>query len=235
MNEMSNVGFRIYTKIHRPSPELVESFKGLPVANIADEMNRFFCVDARVKPMNKVALLGPAFTVRARTADNLLLHKAIAMAQPGDVIVVDVQGDLVNSITGEIMMREACKKGLGGVVIDGAVRDSEALRELNMAVYAAGVTPKGPYKDGPGEINVPISCGGVVVNPGDIVVGDADGIVVISPQDAPDLLVKAKAKFEKEQEIFRAIEAGTRDKSWIERELKARGCEVIEGYYRKDN
>ena len=229
---MSNVGFRIYTKINRPSAELVESFKGLPVANIADEMNRFFCMDARIKPMNKTPLLGPAFTVRTRTGDNLLLHKAIDMAQPGDVIVVDVQGEVVNAITGEIMMREARKKGLGGVIVDGAVRDSEALRELDMPVYAAGVTPKGPYKDGPGEINVPISCGGVVVNPGDIVVGDADGVVVITPEDAPGLLIKAKAKFQKEQEIFQAIEAGTRDKTWIERELKARGCEVIDGYCR---
>lgn len=232
---MSNIGFRIYTKIHRPSLELVENFKGLPVANIADEMNRFFCMDARIKPMNKSPLLGTAFTVRTRTADNLLLHKAIEMAQPGDVIVVDAQGEVVNAITGEIMMREAAKKGLSGVIVDGAVRDSEALRELDMPVYAAGVTPKGPYKDGPGEINVPISCGGIVVNPGDIVVGDADGIVIINPQDAPVVLVKAQAKFQKEQEIFKAIEAGTRDKSWIEKELKSRGCEVIDDYCKQSD
>ncbi len=229
---MSNVGFRVYTKINRPNPELVASFKGLPVANIADEMNRFFCMDACIKPMNKALLLGTAFTVRTRTADNLLLHKAIDMAQPGDVIVVDAQRDLVNAITGEIMMTEARKKGLAGVVIDGAVRDAQALHEMDMPVYAAGVTPKGPYKDGPGEINVPICCGGVVVNPGDIIVGDADGIVVITPQDASEILVKAQAKFQKEQEIFRAIEAGTRDKAWIDRDLKARGCELIDGYCR---
>jgi regulator of RNase E activity RraA len=152
------------------------------------------------------------------------------MAQPGDVIVVDAQGEFANSITGEIMMREACKKGISGVIIDGAVRDSEALHELDMPVYAAAVTPKGPYKDGPGEINVPISCGGIVINPGDILVGDADGIVVITPKDAPEVLVKARAKFQKEQEIFKAIEAGKRDKSWIDRELKSRGCEVIDDY-----
>lgn len=231
MRNMSNLGFRIFTKIHRPDPELIEGFRGIPVANIADEMNRFFCMDASIKPMNKLPLLGTAFTVRTRSADNLLLHKAIDMAQPGDIIIVDAQKELVNAITGEIMMREASKKGIGGVVIDGAVRDSEALSELAMPVYAAGVTPKGPYKDGPGEINVPISCGGVVVNPGDVIVGDADGIVVIKPQDAADLVVKAKAKFQKEQDIFRAIEAGARDKTWIDKELKARGCEVIDSYY----
>lgn len=229
---MSNAGFRIYTKVNRPSKEIIEAFKGLPVANIADEMNRFFCVDARIKPLNKAPLLGPAFTVKARTADNLLFHKALDLAQPGDIIVVDVQGDIVNSVTGEIMMREAMKRGVAGIVIDGAVRDSDALREMDMAIYAAGITPKGPYKDGPGEINVPICCGGIVVNPGDILVGDADGIVVINPQDAPVIAEKAKAKQAKEQAIFKAIEEGTRDKSWMDKELKARGCEIIDDYYR---
>ncbi len=230
---MGNAGFRIYTKVKRPDKELVEGFRGLPVANIADEMNRFFCVDARIRPINKTPLLGTAVTVKARTADNLLFHKALDLAQPGDVIVVDVQGDLVNSVTGEIMMREAIKKGLAGVVIDGAVRDADALRDITaMAIYAAGVTPKGPYKDGPGEINVPVSCGGIVVNPGDIVVGDGDGIVVIHPQDAPVILEKAKSKYAKEQAIFQAIAEGTRDKSWIDKELKARGCEIIDDYYK---
>ena len=157
---MSNAGFRIYTKIRRPARELVEEFRGLPVANIADEMNRLFCVDARIKPLNHTPLLGTAFTVKAKVGDNLMFHKAIDMAQPGDVIVVDVQGDLTNSLTGEIMMRLAAKRGLAGVVVDGAVRDADALREMEFSVYAAGVTPKGPYKEGPGEINVPVSCGG---------------------------------------------------------------------------
>ena len=229
---MSNAGFRIFTKVNRPEKELVEAFRGLPAANIADEMNRLFCVDARIKLVNNVPLLGPAFTVKARVGDNLLFHKALELAQPGDVIVVDGQGDLMNAITGEIMMTEARKKGIAGIVIDGAIRDVEALKAMDkMAIYAAGVTPKGPYKDGPGEINVPVCCGGIVVNPGDILVGDADGIVVINPQDAPELVEKAKGKQAKEQAIFKAIEAGNRDKSWIDRELKARGCEIIDDYY----
>jgi RraA family protein len=212
--------------------DLIEQFRGLPVANIADEMNRFSCVDARIRPMNSTPLLGTAFTVKSRVADNLLLHKALVMAQPGDVIVVDAQGDTVNSLTGGIMMTGAAKKGLAGVVFDGAVRDSEELKALDMAIYAAGVTPKGPYKDGPGEINVPICCGGVVVNPGDIVVGDGDGIVIINPNDALVILEKTKVKFLKEQEIYKAIEKGVRDKSWIDKELKARGCEIIDDYYK---
>jgi len=230
---MSNAGFRIYTKVNRPSKELIEQFRGLPVANIADEMNRFDCVDARIKPYNSAPLLGPAFTVKARIGDNLMLHKALDLAQPGDVLVVDVQGDLANSLTGEIMMRQAMKKGFAGVVIDGAIRDVEALREMDMAIYAAGVTPKGPYKDGPGEINVPVSCGGVVVNPGDILVGDADGIVVIRPQDAPILAEKAKGKLKKEQATFKSIEEGTLDRSMYSDEVFIKkGCEIIDDYYK---
>ena len=231
---MSNVGFRIYTKINRPSRELVEKFAGLPVANIADEMNRFGCMDARIKPLNGTPLLGTAFTVKARIGDNLMFHKALDMAQPGDVIVVDGRGDLANALTGEIMIRQALKKGLAGVVVDGAVRDTDALRQTDMAIYAAGITPQGPYKDGPGEINVPVCCGGVTVNPGDIIVGDGDGIVVISPRDAAAIAEKAKAKLQKEQAIFKAIEEGTHDRSMYSDEaFVKRGCEIIDDFWRQ--
>ena len=230
---MSNAGCRIFLKMDRPSRELVEGFKGLPVANIADEMNRFFCVDARIRPYNTKPLLGTAFTVKARVADNLLLLKALELAQPGDVIIVDAQGDLANAITGEIMMTQAAINGLAGVVIDGAIRDAEAMKELDMPVYAAGVQPKGPYKDGPGEINVPVSCGGVVVNPGDILVGDADGIVVIRPQDAPVVAEKAKGKLRKEQATMKAIEEGTLDRSMYSDEaFIKKGCEIIDDFYK---
>nr|WP_092070121.1 RraA family protein [Dendrosporobacter quercicolus]NSL48134.1 RraA family protein [Dendrosporobacter quercicolus DSM 1736]SDM06623.1 RraA famliy [Dendrosporobacter quercicolus] len=230
---MSNVGFRIFKKVNRPGRELIDAFAGLPVANIADEMNRFSCVAARIKAVNKALLLGPAFTVKARIGDNMLFHKALDLAEPGDIIVVDVQGDTVNSVTGEIMMRQALKKGLGGIVIDGAVRDIGALREMSMPIYAAAVTPQGPYKDGPGEINVPVSIGGVVVNPGDILAGDADGIVVIRPQDAAVIAAKAKAKQQKEAETFKAIEAGTLDRSaYSDEAFIKKGCQIIDDFYR---
>ncbi len=225
---MSNVGFRIYTKIERASKELVEGFKGLPTPNIADNMNRFSCVHAEIKPFNEIQLLGTAFTVKSSTADNLLFHKALDIAQPGDVIVVDVQGDVVNSVTGEIMMRYAMSKGIAGFLIDGAIRDSGALKELEFPVYARAANPKGPYKDGPGEINVPVSCGGVVVNPGDILVGDADGVVVISPEDAPAILEKARATFAKEAGIFKAIKDGDWNRSWVDELLELKGCEIVD-------
>lgn len=224
---MANVGFRIFSVANRPGKELVEGFKGLPVANIADEMNRLYCVNARIKPLNNVPLLGTAFTVKSRVGDNLMLHKAIDMAQPGEIIVVDVQGDVTNAVTGEIMMRQAVKRGIAGVVVDGAVRDADALRVLPMPVYAAGIQPNGPFKDGPGEINVPVCCGGIVVKPGDILVGDADGIVVIDPQDAPEILKKAREKYKQEQIKFKSIEEGTMDRSWVDKTLIKLGCEFI--------
>jgi regulator of RNase E activity RraA len=225
---MANVGFRIYTKITRPPKELVEAFRGLATPNIADNMSRFFCVDADIRPMSKGHLLGTAFTVRARPGDNLMFHKALDLAQPGDVIVVAGQGEMSNSLCGEIMVRYAIKKNLAGFLIDGAIRDSGPISELDFPVYARGAQPKGPYKDGPGEINVPVACGGVVIQSGDILVGDQDGVVVIRPEDAEDILAKTKAIQAKEAGIFTAIENGTWDRTWVNKTLQEKGCEIIE-------
>lgn len=223
---MPAVGFRINTNFQRPPRDLIDSFAGLPVANIADTMSRMFCIDARIRPLNDAPLLGPAFTVSSRPGDNLLLHKAIDMAQPGDIVVVDAQGDMSNSLIGELMIRWSIRRKVGGFIIDGAVRDVAYLRTLGIPVYAAGVTPAGPYKDGPGEINVTISCGGVTIRPGDILVGDADGVVVIAPSDAPDILQKARAKLQDEKKTIAAIDAGTWDRSWVDKALAAKGCQI---------
>lgn len=216
-------GLRIYRDFARPDPALVEGFRGIPASVVSDDMNRFFCVDAQIEPMNAAHLLGTAFTVRSSTADNLMVHAALELAKPGDIIVVDVQGDLNNAVVGEIVLRYAMSRGIGGFLIDGAVRDAGGIRGLPIPVYARGVTPKGPYKDGPGEINVPVVCGGVVVNPGDIVVGDEDGVVVVRRQDAAEVLALARARLAEEAATLAAIEAGTADKSWVEATLKAKG------------
>ncbi|MEW6262257.1 MAG: RraA family protein [Thermodesulfobacteriota bacterium] len=225
---MANVGLRINTRINRPLKELIEGFAGLPVSNIADMMNRMYCLDARIRPLNSAPLLGPAFTIKARAGDNLLLHKALDISQPGDVLVVDAQGDLSNSVFGQLMALWAKKRGIGGVVIDGAIRDIGALKKMDIPIYAAGITPAGPYKEGPGEINCPISCGGVVINPGDILVGDEDGIAVIKQEDAPELLEKAKAKYLAEQKTVEEIKDKKWDRTWIDITLQDRGCEYID-------
>lgn len=229
---MANVGFRVFTKVNRPAKDLIEGFKELPVANIADMMNRTSVLDARIKKISKGDLLGPAFTVKTRAGDNLMFHKALQMAEAGDVIIIDAHGDETNSITGEIMMHTAIYKKLGGIIIDGAVRDIATLREMEIPIYATGVTPAGPYKEGPGEINAPISIGSVVVRPGDILIGDDDGIVVVRPEDAPELIEKTRKKHATEIETIKAIQEGRRDNSWIDKELTTRGCEIIEDYYK---
>ncbi len=142
--------------------------------------------------------------------------------------MVDAQGDITNSITGELMITLMQELGISGLIVDGAIRDLGAIKEMDFPVYAAGVQPKGPYKDGPGEINVPISCGGVVVNPGDILVGDDDAVVAILPKDAPELLQKAKATVAKEAGIMESIKNNKWDRSWVDKVLREKDCEFID-------
>jgi RraA family protein len=223
---MTNVGLRINETIDRPQKSLIDAFKGLPVANIGDSVNRTFCMHPSIRPYNDNLLAGPAFTVKVRPGDNLMLHKALDLAAPGDIIVVDGQGDMSNALIGELMVLWAIKRGLGGIIIDGAIRDVTRLKTVSIPVYAAGVTPAGPYKEGPGEINFAVVCGGVVVNPGDIIVGDADGVVVIRPGDAANVLEKANAKSRDEQQTLRDIENGTWARGWVDSTLVAKGCEL---------
>ena len=147
------------------------------------------------------------FRSKAPIGDNLFFHQALDMAQPGDIIVVDGASGCNRSLAGEIMLRFACMKGLAGVVVDGCLRDLDGIETLDMPVYAKGITPQGPWKFGPGEINVPVSCGGQVVFPGDILVGDKDGIVVIRPQDAIALAEVAQKKKASEDKTFALMES----------------------------
>ncbi|MDQ0206139.1 RraA family protein [Alkalicoccobacillus murimartini] len=225
---MTNVGFRINQLTNRPSKELIQSFAGIPAANIGDGINRTFCMNSRIRPYNRVPLLGSAFTVKARAGDNLLLNKAIDMAEPGDVIVVDGGGELSNALLGEMMITWANNRNIAGFIVDGAIRDADDIAEMTIPVYAAGVSPAGPYKDGPGEINVPISCGGVTIHPGDIIVGDGDGVVVIQSEDAPVVLEKAKAVIQTEKAMMESIQNGTWNRSWVDEKLKEKGCEFVE-------
>lgn len=224
---MKNAGFCIYTKINRPARELIDSFAAIPVANIDDCMNRTACLDAKIRPMNQARLLGTALTVKARPGDNLLTYKAIQLAQPGDVIVIATQGETSNAIIGELMITWAQRKGVAGFVIDGAIRDADAIANMSIPVYAAGVNPNGPYKEGPGEINVPVALHGVVVHPGDILVGDGDGVIAINPQEAAEILQKAKAVADKEAGIMKAIQADSWDTSWVDKMLIEKGCTIL--------
>jgi len=222
------IGFRILKRRRKASEALAAKSKGIPVSNISDSMSRLFAGGPTLLPMHKGGgmMVGPAFTVRTRPNDNLLIHKAFDLAEPGDVVVVDAGGELTHALVGEIMLSHARKRGIAGVVINGAVRDSGWIRQNDYPVYAAGVTHRGPYKDGPGEINVPLAIGGMVIEPGDLIVGDEDGFLSLPYDHAEAILAAAKKKNEAEEKQIKEILAGTSDRSWVDASLTRLGCEI---------
>ena len=221
------IGFRILNRERTASKELVAEFAKLPVANVSDSMARMTAAGPTLRPMHASGgMAGVALTVKARPGDNLMLHKAIDMAVPGEVIVVDAGGDLANALMGELMLAYAIKKGVVGFVLNGAIRDLDNFRATNLPTYAAGVTHRGPYKDGPGEINVPIAIDGMVIHPGDIMIGDSDGVLCVPIDGAEEILKSTQAKSEAEIKQMAAIEAGTNDRSWVDRALIQRGCNL---------
>lgn len=219
------IGFRILNRTQVAPKALVDAFAKLPVANVSDSMSRMTAAGSRIRPMHASGgMAGVALTVKARPGDNLMLHKAIDMARPGDVIVVDAGGDTTNALFGEMMLAYAIKRGVAGLVFNGAIRDADAIRETNHPVFAAGVIHRGPYKDGPGEINVPVSIDGMVVHPGDIVIGDGDGVLCVPMAEAEEILGKAQAKLDAETRQMQAIAEGTNDRAWVDVALKKLGC-----------
>jgi len=211
----------------RPDPRLVAELARMVTPHLSDSMERLYAGGHQLRPMHKEGkLAGPAFTVRTAAGDNLLVHKALDSAQRGDVIVVDAGGWLDNAIIGELMAARARQRGIAGIVIWGAIRDSAELGAGSYPVYAAGVTHRGPYKNGPGEINVPVVIGGMPVNPGDIIVGDADGLVAVPQDQAEHVLASAKSILEKETASMKQILAGTVDRSWVDKALKEKGYKI---------
>ncbi|CAH0291306.1 4-hydroxy-4-methyl-2-oxoglutarate aldolase/4-carboxy-4-hydroxy-2-oxoadipate aldolase [Peribacillus simplex] len=223
-----NIGFRVFPVENRVDKRIVEEFQNVVTPHISDNMSRLQGAISDLRPYHKGGkLVGTAVTVKTRPGDNLMVHKAIDLAQPGDVIVVDAGGDTTNAIVGEIMQRIAKKNGIAGFVIYGAIRDSLAFKHDSFPIYAKGVTHRGPYKDGPGEINVRISLGGMIINPGDLIVGDEDGLIVVPIENVEEILQKVKIQAQREEEIFQSIEQGTVDRSWVDSTLKEKGCEIF--------
>jgi regulator of RNase E activity RraA len=221
-----SVGLRILRRSRKVSDEVIERFSSLPVANVSDSMARMSAGGANLRPMHAGGgLAGPALTVKTRPGDNLMLHKALDLAEAGDVIVVDGGGDLTNSLMGELMLAHAETKRLAGIVIHGAVRDVAYMRSRSFPVFAAGVTHRGPYKDGPGEINVPIAIEGMVIHPGDLVLGD-DGVLCVPFDYCEQVYAAAKAKYDAEQRSMQAILAGTDDRTWVDATLRKLNCEI---------
>jgi len=230
------VGKRIFLKRNLPDKEIIDGFKNIPASNIADVMERNSAMNPRIKlvsDIKKKIMVGPAFTVKVRAGDNLLIHAAMSYSNEGDVIVVSNEEDNTRSLVGEIMLTYLKNtKKIAGIVLDGPIRDIDEVKGWDFPIYCTGTTPGGPYKDGPGEINVPISCGGLSINPGDIIVGDADGVIVIPLNDAEEILEKAKEFKINDQNKVKAVKEDKLDQSWVKNALEEKGIEIIDDSYK---
>jgi regulator of RNase E activity RraA len=223
MTRNGKIGFRIVSGAPRPDGELVARFRGIPAANLADAMGRFNFMDPGIVRRSGGGVCGPALTVRSRPGDNLMVHKAMELAQPGDVVVVNTGENLTTAVFGELMCRTAMAARVGGIVVDGAIRDVEAIRALGFPAHSRAVSIGSCDKDGPGEINVPIACGGTVVMPGDIVVGDCDGVAVVPREEAAQVLELVHELMEREKKRTREIEGGLLFKGEIDDTLRKKG------------
>jgi regulator of RNase E activity RraA len=212
---------RLHPPGPRPDPALLEQCLDLPTSILSDSMERV----GGLRGLHWVPgggwprVAGPALTVRTRPGDNLVVHRALDLAVPGDVLVVDGGGSLERAVLGEIMGRYAVARGIAALVVDGAVRDAEGLAAGPIPVFALGINHLGPYKDGPGEVHGPVQAGGTVVRSGDVVVGDGDGVVVLPHERAAELVALGRERLAAEEEQFAQIATGTLDRSWITRAL----------------
>ncbi|MFP9139180.1 RraA family protein [Devosia sp. XGJD_8] len=216
------IGFRIAAERIRADQALIERFAKVPVACISDSMRRLVAGGARLRPIGAAKMCGPAFVVKTAPGDNLMVHKALSLAKPGDIIVVDAGGDLTNAIIGERMVTVAHERKLAGMIINGAIRDADTLKHHTMPVFAAGITHRGPYKNGPGEINFPIAIDGMVIESGDIIIADDDGFVCVPIRDAAAVCTAAEKKFEHETNTPPGSDGKSDDV------LRALGCEFPE-------
>jgi regulator of RNase E activity RraA len=220
------LGFRILPAPSRLPGEIVERFRGLASSNLADAMGRFGFMDPGMRSRSGFPLCGLAVTVQCRPADNLMVHKALEIAEPGEIVVVSTSGNTTSAVFGELMCHTAATKKLGGIIVDGAIRDVDGIRRLGFPAFSRSVSPGGCDKDGPGEINVPIACGNTVVMPGDIVVGDDDGVAVIPREHTAEVLARVDALMTRERDRIAEIKDGALYKAEIDDALRKKG--VIE-------
>ena len=230
--EVGKPGFRYRTDFERPDETLVQAFKdlmdqtGCLTGNVGDCLGRNAAMNSRVKVLSDgMKVVGPALTVRVPPDDNLMIHKALTLIKPGDVIVIDAGGDHSCALLGLLMVQTARKMGAAGLVIDGDIRDAAELKRLDFPLFAAGISPNGPLKEGPGEINYAISCGGQAVFPGDIIVGDDDGVVVVKQEHAQGCIAQVKNVIAGEEKRLAEIAQGITTRPGLDDILRAKGVE----------
>jgi regulator of RNase E activity RraA len=208
----------------RVSPESVARARRYPAAVLCDVQGRRGALHGRIGPLNpRMSVCGPAFTVEVRPGDNLMVHLALALARPGDVIVVDGKADQTCALIGDLMVTQAQAAKLGGLVIDAACRDWNEIASRDFPVFACGANPCGPTKGLPGRLGIPISVGGTAVEPGDLVVGDADGVVVIPRLQVQAVLAAAEDKLAAERQRLDEIARGLLVSPWLDDALAQAG------------
>jgi RraA family protein len=221
-------GFRITFDIPRPNMNLIEMFSEFSSADISDQLNRLYGVDCSIR---RIAgpdrpLIGPAATVKVFPGDNLMVHKALDIAKTGDVVVVDAGGSMKNAVLGDIISTKARHRGIAGFIVDGYVRDASAIRALGFPVYARGENMIGPLHRGPGEINFPVCCGGIVVSPGDIIVADSNGVVIVPRDHIVVVHERLVAVRERQASYLANVKRGVFSNAWVDQLLAREGCEV---------
>lgn len=224
INMNGKIGFKIKKDFQRSDKKILERLKSIGTCAVSDGLNKFNTMHHSIKPINEeFVICGNALTVKMRPGDNLMLHKAIGLARPGDVIVVDTCGSDTNSVMGELMATSAFRSGVEAIIVDGGIRDIMELRKHHYPVFAKYVTPAVGDKDGPGVINDLICCGNVAVQPGDIILGDANGVVVIRQDEVEEVLTGAEKKLTKDKNRMKEILNGVITKPDIDKTLKEKG------------
>lgn len=218
-------GFMIRTGFQRPHSDTIDGFSEFETADVSDAMNRLYAMNGEIRNLsNDKELLGPACTVKLYPGDNLMIHKTLDIAKPGDVVVVDCSGAMTNAVFGDLVANKAKHRGIAGFIIDGLIRDLPGVQETGLPVYARGVTPFGPLHRGPGEINTSISCGGVVVNPGDIIKADMTGIAVVPGNFGEEILGRLRANKERQADYVASVKRGEFSNAWVDEQLRDTGC-----------
>jgi RraA family protein len=224
-------GFRVRANTRRPPSTVVDELATFDTATISDVLNRLYTMNAAIGPLTspELRLAGPACTVKVFPGDNLMVHKSLDLAAPGDVVVVDASSSHLTAVLGDLVVTKARHRGIAGFVVDGLVRDLPGILALgDLPVYARGVTPIGPLHRGPGEVNYPVSVGGIVVQPGDVVIGDADGIVVVPFEAAEDVRARLTARAEAESAYVAAVRRGEFSNDWVDEALAAGGLDGVD-------
>src|SRR3954447_1226968 len=222
-------GFRVRVDFPRPPASLVRDFAPFPTPDISDMLNRLYAVSPGIHCLtgDSHRVCGPACTVKVFPGDNLMVHKALDILEPGDIVVIDAGGSSMNAVLGDLISTKARHRGAQGFVIDGLVRDLTNIQELDLPVFARGTTPIGPLHRGPGEINFPICCGGVVVNPGDLIIGDAMGVVVVPQGIAEELLLRLQEHEAANASYFESVKKGNFSNAWVDNILVELECPMV--------